>query len=468
MTSGVRPGQQSGKRYDLVLRGGSVVNHDSVRRADIAVRDGVVVAVGDLGADVSAADTIDVAGKHLFPGAIDPHIHMTTNTMNEGIGDSLARESRSLALGGTTTAFDFLGNVDQSYLEHGPFVIEQIEKRSYVDVALHAMLNTEQQVREIERCASEIGLTSFKMFFSNRGSQQIYARTRSIEDGLVYRALTNIARLGPRGTALFHAENWEVPRQLRAELEAAGRTDPAAWTESRPNFCEVDGMQQVARFAADTGARVYAVHLSTREAPSILRESRGRGIDFYGETCPHYLSVHKDDPRAKLAKYNPAIKRSEDVEALWEAVIDGTIDCMGTDHIAVRLKDKDLDKNIWECRAGVPGSGTILPFLISEGHSRRGLSLERVAAMASYNAARIFGLYPRKGAIAIGSDADIVVSKLDRTVTVKPEMLDLDFTLFDGQEFTGWPEMTIQRGNILARDGKLLAKEGQGRYIPAA
>lgn len=467
MTSGARPGGEPRGRYDLVLRGGSVVNHDGVHTADVAIRGGVVVAVGDLGADAVASQMIDVKGKHLFPGAIDPHIHMTTNVMNDGIGDSLARESRSLALGGTTTAFDFLGNVETSYLEHGRFVIDQIEKRSYVDVALHAMLNTEQQVNEIERCASEIGLTSFKMFFSNRGSQQIYARTRSIEDGLVYRALCNIAKLGPKGTALFHAENWEVPRQLRAELEAAGRTDPAAWTESRPNFCEVDGMQQVARFAADTGARVYAVHLSTREAPSILRESRGRGIAFYGETCPHYLSVHKDDPRAKLAKYNPAIKRAEDIEALWAAVLDGTLDTMGTDHIPLRLKDKDLGKNIWESRAGVPGSGTILPFLISEGHNRRGLALERVAAMASYNTARIFGLYPRKGAIAVGSDADIVVSKLDRTVTVKPEMLDLDFTLFDGREFTGWPEMTIQRGTILARDGKLLAKEGQGRYIPA-
>jgi dihydropyrimidinase len=146
-------------------------------------------------------------------------------------------------------------------------------------------------------------------------------------------------------------------------------------------------------------------------------------------------------------------------------VADGTINCLGSDHIPVRLADKQPGKeNIWTARGGAPGSGTILPLLISEGIVKRGIAPERVAAVTSANAARIFGLYPRKGAIAVGSDADIVVANLNRTVTVTPDLLGLDFTLFDGQQFTGWPELTILRGRPIARDGQLLGEAGYGRF----
>jgi dihydropyrimidinase len=449
--------------YDLVLSGGSVVNHDGVRRADVAIRDGVVAALAAPMSQLPAVETIDVSGKHLFPGAVDPHTHFTTNV--RPVGDYISRETPSMALGGTTTVIEFLGNAE-SYHAHAPEVIREIEARSYVDVACHIILNSDQHLAEMEDYVASYGITSFKMFMAAGGRTHIYPQTWSVDDGLVFQALKKIARFGGRVVAVIHTENWEIARALRAELEQAGRTDPAAWTESRPNICEVDGMRRIAGLAATTGAHVYAVHLSTREAPGILQESRSRGIPFFGETCPHYLMIHAGHPSATLAKYNPAIKEGEDSEALWQALADGVLDCVGTDHIPVRRADKEPGKdNIWTARAGVPGSGTILPVLLSEGVAKRGIALERVAAASSYNAARLFGLYPRKGAIAVGSDADIVVTDMRRKVVVSPELLQLDFTLFDGQEFTGWPEMTILHGRIVARGSRLAGEAGSGSYL---
>ncbi len=447
--------------FDLALVGGTIVNHDSLAVADIAVDNGKVAAVARPGSGIEARETIDVSGKLVFPGGIDPHAHVTNLRPLEKF---VQRETASLALGGITSLIDFLSTED-SYHDLAPQAISAIESSAYMDVGMHCVIQNQTHIDELESYAETQGITSFKMYMG-AGDWRLYPSTVGIHDGLVYRTLLKTAKLGPNVQAMIHAENWQIAVSMTETLKAEGRTDPAAWTESRPNLCEVDCLQRIAGMARSADCPIYAVHLSTAEAPEILRTARGAGVDFTGETCPHYLMIHKDHPLATVSKYNPAIKAAADNEALWEAVADGTLDCMGSDHIPVRMTDKrEGADNIWTARGGVPGSGTIMPLLFSEGMHKRGIAPERVAAVTSYNAARIFGLYPQKGHIAPGADADFVVSDPNRKVTVTPDLLDLDFTLFDGQEFTGWPEITLLRGEVIARDSELVGNPGQGHYL---
>jgi dihydropyrimidinase len=447
---------------DLLLRGGAVVNHDGVRTADVAIHQGVVVGLFAPGSELTAAETIDLSGKHLFPGVIDPHAHVSNN---RPISESFARETPSLALGGTTTLIDMLAT-EHSYRTLADEAIAEVQTGSQVDVAFHAVFMTEEHLAELPSYIERYGITSFKVYMG-AGGTRLYPLTLGIDDGLLFRMLRTAAQIGPRVRPVVHAENWEIARALTAEVQASGRTDAAAWTEARPNICEVDCLWRLANLLQATEAKAYVVHLSTQQAPEILRTVRARGVEMYGETCPHYLMMHRDHPRAIVAKYNPAVKTTADNEALWQAVADGTINSIGSDHIPVRKADKEPgQESIWTARGGAPGSGTILPLLLSEGIGKRGIAPERVAAVSSYNTARIFGLYPRKGAIAVGSDADIVVADLNRKVTVRPELLQLDFTLFDGEEFSGWPEMTILRGRVIARDGQVVGKPGDGSYLP--
>lgn len=451
--------------FDLVLRGGKVVNHGGTVEADVAIQGEVVAAIVRPGTELQARETIDVGGKRLFPGAIDPHCHITDR---RPIKDACTWETPSMVLGGTTTILEFLKTEDSYHVE-APAAIDEIDRWSYVDVGFHSVVQNERHVDELEACAERYGMTSVKMYMG-AGAFRLYPNTVAIDDGLVYRTLERMAALGPTAQAMVHAENWEITRLLRARLEASGRTDAAAWTESRPSLVEIECLIRIALFAQNTGCSVYAVHLSAKESPQILRKFRALGVTIYGETCPQYLMIHQDHELAWLARAHPAVKGRADNEALWDAVIDGVIDCVGSDHLPMRLADKQLlRQSIWAPRGGgVPGSGTILPLMLSEGIAKRGLTPERVAAVTSYNAARIFGLFPRKGQIAIGADADIVVSDPGRKVTVRPELLGLDFTFFDGQEFIGWPELTLLRGQVVARDAQLQVQSGTGRYLKRA
>jgi dihydroorotase-like cyclic amidohydrolase len=445
---------------DLLLTGGTVVNHDGAVRAELVVTDGTISGVLAPGSAIEARQVIDVTGKHLFPGAVDPHAHITNR---RPLPESIARETASLALGGTTTVLDFLAT-ETSYHELAPEAIAAIDLSSYVDFGLHAVVQNALHVHELPEYAREHGITSSKMYMG-AADWRLYPTTVGIHDGLVFQTLKTVAAMGPRARAMVHAENWEIASVLQQQLQDAGRTDAAAWTESRPNLCEVDCLQRIALLAREANCPIYGVHLTTREAPEILLEARAAGVDFAGETCPHYLMIHKDHPRALLAKYNPAIKAAEDSEALWAGLADGSLDCVGSDHIPVRLPEKlHGADSIWTARGGVPGSGTILPLLISEGILRRGLPPERVAAVTSTNAARIFGLYPRKGSLTVGADADIVVSDFGRRTVVEPGLLGLDFTLFDGEQFGGWPEMTLLRGRVIADNGRL-EPDASGRYL---
>jgi dihydropyrimidinase len=448
-------------KLDVLVRGGLVVSPSATFRADVAIADGKIVGVGDGDWGDAATRVIDASGLHVLPGVIDPHVHMTS--AGKTVEQSCLEETPSMVAGGVTSCVHFA----QSYDSYVP-VLERdrdaVNRSSLIDVAFHAMLMREVHLQELARYHSEFGVMSYKIFFA-AGGEELYPGTSAVDDGFLYRAFRAVAQL-EGCIAMAHCENWEVANALADELRREGRTDAAAWSDSRPAFCEEDGIRRALFWAGVTDCPLYIVHCSSRSAPRLVGEAKAAGIDVTGETCPHYLTVHRDHPDALVAKYNPAIKHQSDMDGLWEGLRDGLLSTMGSDHIPVRARDKDLEgKDVWSARGGLPGSGTILPVLLSEGVNKGRISIERVVEVCSHAPARTFGLAGRKGTIAPGADADLVLVDLGRRVTVRPEMLQLDVVLFDGWEFTGWPTLTMVRGQVVMEDGEITAAHGVGRYL---
>jgi dihydropyrimidinase len=446
---------------DVIVRGGEVVSPRGIVRADVGIADGKIVAVGD---DLPgrAKRVIDAEGKHVLPGVIDPHVHMTS--AGKTVEQSCIEETPSMLAGGVTTCLHFCQSYD-SYLPVFERDREAVNRCSLVDVGFHAMLMKEIHLEELPRYHREHGVSSYKLFFA-AGGAELYPGTQAVDDGFLYRGFREIAKLGDGVTAMAHCENWEIANALAAELEAEGRTDAAAWSDSRPDFCEEEGIRRAIFLAGLNRCPLYIVHASTAEAAGLVERAAVDGHRVVAETCPHYLTFHRDHPDVIRAKYNPAVKEEHDLDGLWKGLRDGWISTLGSDHIPVRAKDKDLTgKDIWTARGGTPGSGTILPVLLSEGVNRGRLSIEQVAAVSSENVAKVFGLWPRKGAVAPGADADIVLVDLARAVTVTPEQFHLDYVLYDGWQIKGWPTLAMLRGEVAMEDGEITAEHGVGRYV---
>lgn len=448
--------------YELAITGGTVVTPAGEWRGEIAVAGGRIAALVAPGTPLDAERSLDATGRHVLPGVIDPHVHMPT-------GDAFAaiceRETRSLIAGGVTTAMVFVAAPHEPY---GPVLAQQIAdvpRVAHCDIAFSPIIESMEHVRELPQLAREHGATSYKMYFA-AGGRELYPATVAIDDGVLYEALGQIAALGDPAIAMVHAENWEIAQVLGDRLRAEGRTDAAAWSESRPNPLEEECMRRAAYYARLQDCPLYVVHMSTAEGPQVIRESRAQGVRMHGETCPHYLEIHAEHEKATLAKYNPAIKWRADNDALWRALADGGVSCMGSDHIPIRWEQKSAGgfDDIWEARGGVPGSATILPLLLARGVNEGRLTLPQVAAVTSGNAARLFGL-TGKGRIALGADADLVVVDMEREVEFRAELLQVDYSLFEGERFRGWPVATVLGGRVVMEDGAITGSPGDGRYL---
>jgi len=455
--------------FDTVIVNGSVVipGHGTVD-ADVAITGERVAALlaPSSAAGYSTAQRIDASGKYVLPGVIDPHTHF-------GLGAGLAdweSESRSAALGGVTTVLNFLMS-GHPYDEEYRLTREEADRASYVDYGLHLCPSSAGHLADIPRYIAEYGITSFKYFTSFRGSEGQYLGIQGTDDGYLYQYLRMIAEFAG-SVACLHAENIEVTWQLRKELQAAGRDDLAAWDESRPDWVETDCVQRGMLFARQTGAPLYIVHLSAALCLDEVRAARRRWPDLavYVETCPHFLT-HTSDAAFRphtLGKINPPLRHGPDVEALWAGLADGTVDTVGSDHVA-RRKDKKAG-TIWTSAAGFPGTGAILPVLLSEGLHKRRLPIERIVDLTSYNPARIFGIYPRKGTLAVGADADLVVVDLDREQVCDAATFQshADYSLYEGWTLKGWPVLTMVRGQVVTRDGRVVGRQGRASYLARA
>lgn len=447
---------------DLFVKDARVVRPDGAVDCGLVIRDGRVMAVLAPGETVTARRTLDAGGRPVLPGLIDTHVHLGNSA--QSFAADCATESRHAVTGGVTTLLPFVITRD-SYLDALPG-LQRAVGEGLVDMAFHAIIIRERQVDEILRMAHELGVRAFKTFMAYKGREISPSGIQGLGDDTIFSVFQKVAAI-PGGIAIVHCENMEVIELHQKPFVAAGRQDTAAWSDARPEFGELEAIRRMALFAEAAGVQLLVPHMGVGLGSEFLQRKRwGRGR-VATETCPHYLALDKDTDRGVAGKVNPPLRSRPHVEALWQRLTDGTIDVMGSDHCPFTRAVKGTD--LWTARAGITaGSAMILPVLLTEGLRRGRISLQQIVALTSYNAARLFGLYPRKGALDVGSDADLVVVDPDREVKVDLGTLNsaVDFSPYEGYLARGWAATTVAGGEVVYQDGEIVAERHRGRYLP--
>ena len=454
---------------DLLISNGNIVTAEKTFPGYIAVTGGRISAMGQGDASMGAAREIDAGGRHIMPGVIDPHAHLGYMDTLEAV----ETETRAAACGGVTTLGVYILALKEGLLRQFENFRNTFEHRSFIDGFWHLMVIDAITTSEIETCPAEVGLTSFKFNMGYKGPHADLIGITATDDGAVYKGFRMINRSGPPSLAACHTENIDIHLMLRDELIAQGRNDFAVWNESRPPFVEAECMRRAIYLAESAGCPLYIPHITIAEGVDIIAEAREKGIEVTGETCPQYLTHNGEEPARVLLEHpacacvNPPLRDKASNARLWEGIADGTIQCVGSDLAPTTLAMKGDD--IWNAPMGLGNtSELLLPIMLSEGVNKGRISLEQVAEICALNPARVFGIYPRKGRLAVGADADIVIVDLDKEVTVKTENLRsmCDWSIYDGWTLKGWPTHTVLRGRVIVGEGKPdVLQPGQGMYI---
>jgi dihydropyrimidinase len=453
---------------DLVIRGGTVVDEGGPFKGDIGVQGGRVAAIYSPGSGPEGKTAIDASGKLVLPGIIDVHVHMEIPFCGTVSSDDFTSGSVAAAFGGVTTMIDF------AIQTKGETLSEAVEKRkklaqakSAIDFGLHCGITdwntgTREEMKEIV----EAGIPSFKLFM-------IYKEEGWMaDDGIMFECFEEAASIG--ATVCIHAENPYIIDVFTNRALESGRTDATQHSLSRPNFSESEAVQRAIYLASVSGARVYIVHMSTAESARIVEEWLGCGYPAFAETCPQYLMLNNrafESPDGHLYATCPPIRFEEDCDYLWGAIADGSIQVVSTDHCSFTRKQKDMwGGDFRKIPFGLPGVETLLPILMTHGVGERRFPLGRLVEVLCTNPARLFGLYPRKGTLSVGSDADIIVIDPDRETKVTPGSLHMncDYSPYEGETLKGSPDVTIQRGKVIVKDGEFLGTAGEGQFLKRA
>ncbi len=451
------------ERFDLRLAGGTVlVGGAGLCAVDVLVTGGRIAALCEPGTAVDAAEVVEVRGLTVLPGAIDAHVHLGQDITYPRDDEDTAAETAAAAAGGVTTVLAYL-MTPEPYDEVHPGVVARMERSAQVDFGFHFCIVTEEQLGRIPGYAEELGVSSFKFFMNFRGEEGRYLGLPGNDDGFLYDLLRTAAASGTMIDP--HAENIEIVWRLRQQAAGAGQPPLQAWNAVRPPLVEAEAEQRAAYLAGATGASMYAVHVSSQAALQVLVDARRRHPPVFLETCPHYLTHDADSPLGLRGKVNPPLRQAADREALWAALAEGVIDVVGSDHVPRHHSKKTGD--IWSASAGFPGLQTLLPVLLSEGHRRRGIPLDRVVDTVTARPARLFGLHPRKGTVAVGADADLAVVDLQASsvVDADSQVSAAGYSIYEGWELGCKVVHTIVRGAFAWRDGQLLPG-ARGRFLP--
>lgn len=463
---------------DLLIMNASVVIPKVGIMADtnILIENGKIKSLVKSADTISASKKIDARGKYVLPGAIDPHVHYGVYTP---INDAARTESRSAAVGGVTTMIRMLRLFDRYSHNKIGEQLQASKGNHYIDYSIHASILRPDQVSDI-LLLRELGITSLKIYMNlggelNRIHMDLDPGSYGAKHGLADMTdelISSIVAQGAdmRSTILVHAENPDICSQHMRIAKEKGMACLEAWSYCRPPYSEAQSIAKVSDLGRRSGsANLYFVHIGSTAAIDAILAQREKGrSNYYMETCPHYLT-HTTEFGDLTGKVTPPIRSKSDVQSVWSALRNGLIDTVGTDHVANRLDMKMGKGDIWSALSGFPGVATMLPVLLSKGVNENRIDIERVAEVTSYNTARIFDMYPKKGTIQPGSDADLTVVDLDLERTVSPDLLQSysDYTIYDGWKLRGWPITTIVRGNIIMEDGEV-AEEGlgQGEFVP--
>ncbi|MBI3513225.1 MAG: dihydropyrimidinase [Proteobacteria bacterium] len=456
--------------FDLVIRNGTVVTAADVSRCDIAIKGGKIAALAER---LAGGREIDAGGLLVLPGGIDAHCHFD-QPMGDGseMADDFRSGSISAACGGTTTIIPFAAQAKGQSLRAA---VEDYHRRAdgkaVIDYAFHLIIsdpNAQVLGQELPALLRD-GYTSFKVYMTYDDLK--------LDDRQMLDVLDFARREG--AMTMIHAENTDCIAWLTEKLEAGGHTAAKFHAVSRPQPVEREATHRAITLAELIDVPVLIVHVSGREAIEQIRWAQGRGLKILAETCPQYLFLsedHLEAPGFEAAKCicSPPPRGKDNQKYVWEGLVGGVFQVFSSDHAPFRFegakgkRNAGTDAPFRAVPNGVPGVETRLPLLFSEGVMAGRIDITRFVALTASNPAKIYGLYPRKGTIAVGADADLVLWDPERRVTLTNALLhhNVDYTPYEGMELTGWPKITLSRGEVVCQDGQVTATPGRGKFLP--
>lgn len=442
-----------GDKVDLVINGGTIVSPDASYKASIAIKDGVIHAIGAPEAMPPATQILDATGLHILPGAIDVHVHFRDPGYPQK--EDFASGTAAAAFGGVTTVFDMpntlptINNAESLADKH-----KIASSKAYVDYGLYAVLGEDS----IEHVPALIdgGVIGFKLYMGNT-----FGRIPSPTTGAMLEAFEVVAPTGKRIS--LHAETNTIMERREARLRATGRTEPIAHLAARPAVVAIEAVERAATLAEWTGARIHVLHISSAAELRPLAEAKARGVDITGETCPQYLLLDETDydKFRGVVRVNPPVREKPNQQPIWNALMDGTVDMIATDHAPHSIKEKTRE-DIWTVDCGFPGVETQMPLMLTEINKGRA-TINDYVRWSAESPAKIWGLYPRKGTLTVGSDADIAIVDLKREWTVDDATIQsrAKISPWHGRKASALPIHTIVRGRFVMKD-RILQEDARG------
>ncbi len=451
----------------LLVKGGTVVNHDHTNRADVYCDNGKIISVGtDL--DVPpGTEEVEAHGCYVMPGGIDPHTHMQLPFMGTVASEDFYTGTSAALVGGTTMIIDFVIPSPQQSLMEAYETWRGWAEKSVADYSFHVAVTwwDESVSADMGTLVKDHGVNSFKHFMA-------YKNAIMCADDVLVNSFSRCMELGAIPTV--HAENGELVFHLQQKLLKQGITGPEAHPLSRPPMVEGEAANRAIRIAGTLGAPVYLVHVSTKDASDAITYARANGQQVYGEVLAGHLLIddsvyqNKDWATAAAHVMSPPFRPPEHREALWKSLQSGNLQTTATDHCCFCAEQKAAGKDDFtKIPNGTAGVEDRLTVLWDQGVNTGRLSMNDFVAVTSTNTAKIFNMYPRKGSISPGADADIVIwdPKATKTISAKTHLQNIDFNIFEGMNVTGLPVKTISQGELVWSDGKLNVTKGRGRYI---
>ncbi|HSE63957.1 MAG TPA: dihydropyrimidinase [Thermoanaerobaculia bacterium] len=450
-----------------LIRGGTVVTATDQYRGDVLIEDEKIAAIGTSFDGVTSDKTIDAAGKYVVPGGIDVHTHLDMPFGGTTSADDFESGTIAAAHGGTTSVVDFAIQYKGQTLRHALDAwMAKADGKAAIDYGFHMIITDLNDAVEAEMDALvREGVTSFKLFMA-------YPGVFMLDDASIFRALLRTAQNG--GTICMHAENGGVIDVLVKKALAEGKTAPKYHALTRPARAEAEATHRAIALAEMAGVPIYIVHLSAAEALEMVTAARDRGLPAYAETCPQYLFLSYDnyeEPGFDGAKYvmSPPLRPKETQDRLWRGLAGNDLQAVSTDHCPFCMKEqKELGKGDFsKIPNGAPGIETRMSLVFDGGVRTGKISVNRWVELTSTSPAKIFGLFPRKGTIAPGSDADLVVFDPNRreTLSAKTLHMKVDYNPYEGREVTGVSETVLSRGKVVVENGKFTGRVGAGSFV---
>ena len=456
--------------FDTIITNGSVVTATDTYVADVAIANGKIAALGTNLGSQNASKVLDAAGKLVMPGGIDVHTHLDMPFGGTTSADDFETGTRAAAFGGTTTLIDFAIQYKGQQLRQAfDTWMGKAANKAVCDYAFHCIVTDVSggQLSEMNDLVHE-GVTSFKLFMA-------YPGVFMLDDGSIFRALQTTSKNG--GMVCMHAENGSAIDVIVQQALAEGKKAPKYHALTRPTTAEAEATARAIALAEMAGAPIYIVHLSCNDALEKVREARDRGLPVYAETCPQYLylSIENFDATGfEGAKYvfTPPLREKWHQEKLWNGLKCDHLQVVSTDHCPFCFKEqKELGKDDFtKIPNGGPGVEHRMSLIYSGGVARGRFSVNRFVELVSTTPAKLFGLYPRKGTIAVGSDADLVIfdPKRRHTISAKTHHMRVDYSMFEGIQVTGMPDVVLSRGRVVVENDKFLGRAGQGEFLRRA